>query len=129
MKKVASPSELQNELRTLLAEASVPGVSREKMAAKLEVLAKRVAPSDSADEAKDLKTPDLYKKTVELLKSKKVGPARAFLDELSQRKDNKKELPSAKSLGITGPCAQILEDRIDLVNAKTARTLIAQYEV
>lgn len=45
-------------------------------------------------------------------------------------KDNKKEIPSAESLGLSGPYAQILEDRIDLVNSKTAaRKLASQYEV
>lgn len=84
------------------------------------------AAGDSASDAKGMKTPDLHKKTVELLKGKKFGPARAFLDELSQRKDNKKGLPSAESLGLSGPYADILEDRIDLVNSKTAAS---QYEI
>lgn len=128
MQKISSTHELQKELRILLAESEGHLVSREDMAAKLRTLAARVA-GDSAGDAKEMKTPDLYKKTVELLKGKKFGPARAFLDELSQRKDNKKELPSAKSLGLSGPYAQILEDRIDLVNSKTASNPAAKYEI
>lgn len=118
MKKIASPAELQTELRTLLAEAASPGVSRGIMASKLRALAERVA--DSAGDASKLKTKDLYTKTLELLRAKKFGPARAHLDELSTRKDNKKEIPSAESLHITGPYADILQDRIELVNSKTA---------
>ena len=129
MYKIASPDELQLELTTLLAE-SKGKISRKVMASRLYELADRVAKGqDSAADAKKMKTPDLYKKTVELLKGKKMGPARAFLDELGQRKDNRKELPSAKSLGITGPYAQVLEDRIDLVNSKTASNPESKYEL
>lgn len=76
------------------------------------------AADSSAEEAKKLDTPKLYSKTLELLKAKKLGPARAYLEELSGRKDNKKKVPAVKTFGITGPFADSLQDRVDEVNSR-----------
>lgn len=73
-------------------------------------------PSNSAADAKKLDTKKLFDATVKLLKEKKLGPARAYLDELGTRKDNKKKIPAVSSYGISGSYATILQDRVDWIN-------------
>lgn len=82
---------------------------------KLRAAAKK--PPSSAGDAAELDTKQLYEETIKLLKAKKLGPARAYLDELGIRKDNKKKIPDLeKTYKITGPMLAILQDRADQVN-------------
>lgn len=82
---------------------------------KLRAAAKK--PPSSAGDAAELDTKQLYEETIKLLKAKKLGPARAYLDELGIRKDNKKKIPDLeKTYKITGPMLSILQDRADQVN-------------
>ena len=65
-----------------------------------------------------LSTDELFTATHTALCTGKFSQARALLEELGSRADNRDVLPSAKAYGVPEHIAQIIQDRIDQVNAK-----------
>jgi hypothetical protein len=65
-----------------------------------------------------LSTDELWTLTHVALCEKRWSDARALLDDLGLREDSHDLLASAKDYGLTGPYAQVIQDRIDLVNAR-----------
>ncbi len=71
--------------------------------------------------SEDMSTADLWEATNKALHAKQWGKARALLDDLGLRRDVPKALSSAESYGLSGPYLDIIQDRIDQVNAHAKR--------
>lgn len=63
-------------------------------------------------------TTDLFRAAHEALCAGRWSEARASLDLLGDRSDNADLLPDASAYRVPGPITQLIQDRIDLVNAK-----------
>ncbi len=64
------------------------------------------------------KTTDLFAAAHEALCAGRWSEARAALDLLGDRSDNADLLPAASAYSVPAQIAQLIQDRIDLVNAK-----------
>jgi hypothetical protein len=69
---------------------------------------------------KAISTSKLFTATHAALCAGKFAEARALLDEMGQRSDNRDLLASAASYRVPAHIAQIIQDRIDQVNSKAA---------
>jgi hypothetical protein len=67
-----------------------------------------------------ISTSDLFAATHSALCAHNYGQARALLDELSQRADNRDMLASARAYRVPEHVVSLFQDRIDLVNSKAA---------
>lgn len=65
-------------------------------------------------------TSDLFTATHAALCTHQYAQARALLDELSQRNDNRDLLLSARAYRVPEHVVALFQDRIDLVNSKAA---------
>lgn len=64
------------------------------------------------------KTTDLFRAAHEALCAGRWSEARASLDLLGDRSDNADLLPDASAYRVPAQITQLIQDRIDLVNAK-----------
>jgi hypothetical protein len=67
---------------------------------------------------RQLTTHELWDATHAALCEHRWADARALLDDLGLRNDNHDLLASAATYGLVGPYTPVIQDRIDLVNAK-----------
>jgi len=65
-----------------------------------------------------LKTTQLWDLTHRALCDKQWSKARALLDDLGLRSDNRDHLRSAEGYGLVGPYTPVIQDRIDWVNSR-----------
>ena len=65
-------------------------------------------------------TADLFTETNVALIEGRYFAARAMLDELGRRDDNRDLLPSARAYRVPEQLVGLIQDRIDLVNSKAA---------
>ena len=111
MRKIASPNELTQELRHLLAYAESPSPSREKLAGALNQLAERVAGIRVAD-----KVPS---KVMRLVKSRlrycDWGMRQVGVEFKTEAEANKFEDEANRALGLTGQSDPDNEDRKSVV--------------